>query len=127
MGILRSQGSRVVLLLAALLAVISARPYAGSWNDGSRLAQVESLVDRHTLSIDDSIYINPSLAATVSPYPNIPGLRALGTYDKLLIDGHYYSDKSPAPQVLMAGAYQLWRWLGGPSAASHPDYFALML
>ena len=37
--------------------VLSARPYAGSWNDGSRLAAVESLVDYHTWAIDDSIFV----------------------------------------------------------------------
>src|SRR5687767_12101081 len=47
-----------VLLGASLIALVSARPYAGGWNDGSRLATVESLVDRHTLAIDDSMFVN---------------------------------------------------------------------
>ena len=42
---------------AVLVALVSARPYAGSWNDGSRLATVESLVDYHTLAIDRSIFL----------------------------------------------------------------------
>jgi len=35
----------LVLIAAATIAIISARGYAGSWNDGSRLATVEGLVD----------------------------------------------------------------------------------
>ena len=37
-----------VLFVAAGVAVVSAKPFAGGWNDGSRLATVESLVDRAT-------------------------------------------------------------------------------
>ena len=35
----------IVALTATVIALLSARPFAGSWNDGSRLAAVESLVD----------------------------------------------------------------------------------
>jgi len=94
----------LVLLLATLVAVGSAHDYAGGWNDGSRLAAVESLVERHTWAIDDS----PFLA---------------GTQDKLLIGGHYYSDKSPVPAVLMAGEYAVWRTVTGLTAQSRPDLF----
>src|SRR5205085_626727 len=89
-----------VLVVAAALAVaaVSARGYVGGWNDGSRLATVECLVDYHTLAIDRSVF---------QP----------GTADKLLVAGHFYSDKSPVPAVLLAGVYQLWRWCGGPPAA----------
>jgi hypothetical protein len=125
-------GLRGVLVAAAVFAAVSARPYAGSWNsggwnDGSRLAAVESLVDHHTFAIDDSIYINPSRAAR-SPYGPDNTLAARdGTLDKLLIDGRYYSDKSPVPALPMAAVYQLWRWAGGPPAADRPDRFALLL
>lgn len=113
-----------VVLAAAVLAAVTARPYAGAWNDGSRLAAVESLVDRHTFAIDDSVYLTPS-AASRPPYgPSNALAAAYGTQDKLLIDGRWYSDKSPVPAVLMAGPYQLWRWAGGPSAAERPDLFA---
>ena len=112
------------VLCAAILAALTARPYAGAWNDGSRLATVESLVDRHTFSIDDSIYLNPSVAARPPYDPSNALAAAYGTQDKLLIDGHWYSDKSPVPAVLMAAPYQLWRWFGGPSAAERPDLFA---
>ena len=116
-----------ILLGAGLLAAISARPYAGGWNDGSRLATVESLVDRQTLAIDESIYVAPTTAAR-APYVAGDGLLAkYGTLDKLFIGGHFYSDKSPVPAVLMAGVYQCWRSLGGPSAAERPDWFARLM
>src|SRR5262249_13483019 len=46
----------LVLIASGAVAAGSARPFAGSWNDGSRLAAVESLVDAHTFAIDDSIF-----------------------------------------------------------------------
>jgi len=113
-----------IVVVAAALAAVTARPYAGAWNDGSRLATVESLVDRHTFSIDDSIYLNPAGAARPPYDPANPLAARYGTLDKLYIDGHWYSDKSPVPAVLMAGPYQLWRWAGGPTAADRPDIFA---
>jgi hypothetical protein len=120
-------GRRYILVAASILAVFSARPYAGGWNDGSRLATVESLVDRHTFAIDDSIYISP-WNADRSPYEAGNELAArYGTSDKLLIDGRYYSDKSPLPALPMAAIYQVWRGLGGPSASTRPDVFAVML
>jgi hypothetical protein len=104
-----------VLIAAAAVAAASACPWAGSWNDGSRLATVESLVDRHTWAIDDSIFVR-------APAPADPAVRVL-TQDKLLIDGRFYSDKPPVPAVLMAGLYQLWRWGGGAPARAQPGRF----
>jgi hypothetical protein len=129
---MRRLGLRAVLVAAAVFAVVAARPYAGSrdsggWNDGSRLATVESLVDRHTFAVDDSIYIDPSRAAWPPYGPDNELAAKYGTFDKLLIDGRYYSDKSPVPALPMAAAYQLWRSVGGPSAADRPDLFALLL
>src|SRR4051794_4007323 len=116
-----------IVVAAGALAAVTPRPCAGAWNDGSRLATVESLVDRHTFAIDDSIYLTPSAAAR-PPYDPGNALAArYGTLDKLLIDGHWYSDKSPVPAVLMAAPYQLWRWAGGSAAADRPDLFALGL
>lgn len=113
-----------VVLGAAVLAVISARPYAGAWNDGSRLATVESLVDRQTFVIDDSIYLSPALAARPPYDPDNLLVARYGTFDKLLIGGRYYSDKSPVPAVLMGVPYQVWRAGGGAAAAERPDLFA---
>jgi hypothetical protein len=125
---MRERGLGWVLLGAAALAVLSARPYAGGWNDGSRLATVESLVDRHTFRIDDSIYATaPLVPGAPHPYGRNRWLNPFGTLDKLYIDGAFYSDKSPVPAVLMAGLYQGWRWVGAPSAADRPDWFARVL
>jgi hypothetical protein len=112
----------LVAMAAIALAALVARPYAGSWNDGSRLATVESLVGRHTWIIDESIFVRVPLPPL--PYPvSESALIGHGTQDKLLIDGHYYSDKSPVPAVLLAGFYQLWHWTTGMTARSHPDRF----
>jgi hypothetical protein len=110
-----------VLIGAAVVAILSAEPFAGSWNDGGRLATVESLVDRGTLAIDDSIFVNVPPGS--SPYAvDNPFLRD-GTRDKLFIDGHYYSHHSPVPAFFMAGAYRIWRWAGGPSAVERFDRY----
>src|SRR5437868_13147617 len=94
--------SVAVLVAASAVAIFSARPYAGGWNDGSRLATVESLVDRGTFAIDDSIFVR--IPTNRAPYESVQ-LRETGTLDKLLIGGHFYSDKSPVPAVLLAAAY----------------------
>jgi hypothetical protein len=115
-----------VLMVAAAIAAISARDYAGAWNDGSRLATVESLVDYHTFAIDQSIFVQvpqPNSPHQRSPYALDDAGVSSGTGDKLLINGHFYSDKSPVPAVLLAGCYQLLQWCGGLTAREHPDRF----
>jgi MFS family permease len=115
-----------VLLLSLVLALVSARPYAGGWNDGSRLAAVECLVDYGTLAIDRSIFVDPArVTGTVAgPYPpHDRSLMAGGTLDKVLVAGHYYSDKPMLPAVLMAAGYQLLQWTAGLEARTRPDRF----
>src|SRR5438105_9844683 len=118
-------------IAALAIGVAAARPYAGSWNDGSRLAAVESLVDRHTLAIDDSLFCRPPqtlLASGHLPYtPERPDLLAGGTRDKLRIGGHYYSDKPAVISFFMAGVYQAGTWLGLPPAGERPDVFCWVL
>ena len=112
---------------AVAVAIISARPYAGGWYDGSRLATVESLVDYHTLAIDRSIFVQASSghgSAAPSPYPpDEPALRLHGTRDKLFINGRFYSDKPPVPALLMAGIYQILQWTTGLTARRDPGAF----
>lgn len=98
----------LVLLLASAVAIVSAQPHIGGWNDASRLATVECLIDRHTLAIDDSTFL---------PL----------TKDKLWIAGHFYSDKSPVPALLMAVVYGGWQTLTGWSAAEWPAGFVYAL
>lgn len=125
--------SRVIWAVSALVmlfAIIGVRPYAGSWNDGSRLAAVESLLDRGTLSIDDSMFVKPALSpAGHSPYPlDDSSLQARGTLDKLLIRGHYHSDKPPVISIAMAALYAPIQWLDlAPSPDTNPERFIWIL
>ena len=121
---------RSVVVAAVVLAVVGARPFAGGWNDGSRLAAVESLAERGTFVIDDSVFVrvHPVENGRPAPYPlDRPDLLEHGTLDKLRIGGHFYSDKSPVPSVLMAGQYRVWLAFGGPTAAERPDLFCWFL
>jgi hypothetical protein len=120
----------LVLAGATLIALRCARLYAGSWNDGSRLAAVECLVDRHTFAIDDSIFVRvpPRDSGAPSPYwPLSKDLQKDGTKDKLYIRGHYYSDKSPVPAVVLAGVYQVWRGCTGLTARLGPAWFCWLM
>ena len=112
----------VVALGAAVVALQSARPWVGSWNDGSRLATVESLVDRHTLAIDESMFVQ-SLPPDGETRDAIGRAVRIVTKDKLYIEGHYYSDKPPVQALLMAGLFQMWRWMGGAPARQQPGEF----
>src|SRR5262245_37009368 len=103
----RGQELWLVALVASLIALASARDQVGGWNDASRLATVESLVDQGTLAIDDSIFAT--------------------TKDKLFIDGKFYSDKSPVPALYLAGVYQIYQWLGGPSARDNTHAFVWLM
>jgi hypothetical protein len=107
------------------IAWVSARDYVGGWNDGSRLATVESLVDYRTWAIDRSIFLVPA-ESHESPYLDDALIRT-GTLDKLWINGNYYSDKSPVPALLMAGIYKAWQWMTGLTAAASPKQFCFLM
>ena len=128
----RLQWKITIGVFAAALAVaaISARPEAGGWNDGSRLATVECLVDYRTWAIDESIFARPPPTGVDAkrPYPADKGVwLARGTLDKLLINERFYSDKSPVPALFMAGIYQVLQWATGLVAREHPDWFCYLL
>jgi hypothetical protein len=96
---------RLAIAIAAFCAAAAGtRPYAGGWNDGSRLATVEALVDYDTFAIDESVFVDPSRATREGGMPFGRGVAA-GTLDKLLIAGRFYSDKSPVPALPMALVY----------------------
>ena len=62
----------VLTLGAWVLGAAGALPYAGGWNDGSRLAAVEAIADHHTLAIDDSVFaINASGVAVRCSQPPV--------------------------------------------------------
>jgi hypothetical protein len=106
----------IVIVLAAAIAWLKCRDLPGSWNDSSRLATVEAIVDRQTFIIDDSIFVNPPARS-----------RLPGTMDKLFIRGHFYSDKSPVPAILMAGEYWLWQHITSKTAVSDTRGFCRFL
>ena len=114
----------LVLVFAAIVALVSAKPTAGGWQDASRLAMVEALVDHHTWAIDDSIFVKPTPGH--DPFPADQPLLQQGTQDKLFIGGHYYSDK-PVFALLLAGVYQFWQWCGGAAAWQRPDVFCWLM
>jgi hypothetical protein len=115
----------VVVLSATAVAAVSARSYVGGWNDGSRLATVECLVDHETWAIDESIFVRPPLKPDLNSAGDPPPLA--GTQDKLLIGGRYYSDKSPVPAVLMAAEYTLLKTITGWTASGSSDRFCLAM
>lgn len=114
----RDSATRWLILAAALIAVLGTRPYAGGWNDGSRLAMVESLVDYGSLAIDHSIFL---AVPDGGPSPYLDDIS--GTQDKLFIDGHWYSDKSPLPGLFMALVYWLTQAVTGLAARENPGAF----
>jgi hypothetical protein len=112
----------LVVLSAALVAVGSAREYAGGFNDGSRLATVEALVDHHTLAIDDSIFVRPPPGSHFYD-PAYPHLVRHGTGDKILVGGRFYSDKPPVPAFGLAAVYAALKAAFGLRAAERPGQF----
>lgn len=123
----RVDGASLVVTVAGVIAVLSAQDYAGSWNDGSRLATVESIVDYHTLAIDRSIFVWPRSAEIDAYSPRhrttMGEPPSLGTQDKLFVDGHWYSDKSPLPALWLAGWYQCLQAATGLVAREEPRWF----
>jgi hypothetical protein len=117
----------VLALAAFALAAAGARDQPGGFNDGSRLATAESLIERGTLAIDDSVFVRPppdlAQRGLLPPEPNPVYSLAHGTKDKLLIDGHYYSDKPMIPAVVNAGTYRLLMFFGLPSPDDRPNVF----
>jgi hypothetical protein len=117
-----------VLAAAALVAVLSAQPYADSSNDGSRLAIVEALVDHHTLAIDDSVFVrvpSPDVPLRQRPYfvPHHHELIRDGTIDKIKVGDHFYSDKPYTPSLYLAGWYQLLQWTTGLKVRQRANLF----
>jgi hypothetical protein len=110
--------------VAFAVAAAGAKPVAQSWNDGSRLASVAALVERGGFCVDGSVFLDPARAPGPSPYPSDDALLQRGTQDKLLIDGHYYSDKPPLVSVPLAAAYRGLMAVGVPGPRDRPDVFA---
>lgn len=78
-----------ILLMVVFISLTKALPESA--NDSSRLDQIEALIERHTLTIDD---------------PGFP------TIDKYLYQGHFYSDKPPILAILASPVYAVIRFAG---------------
>ena len=120
-----------LMVLALGIAALGARPYAGGWNDGCRLAAVESLLERGTLAIDDSVFCGTPQRLLDNghlPYPaDRSDLNSAGTLDKLFVRGHFHSDKPAAISILMAATYEPMMWCGAPRPSERPDTFAWIM
>ena len=77
--------SKQLILLLIGVSLISINPRINGWNEASRMALTQSLVERHSFTIDESVFI--------------------GSGDKVFIDDHFYSDKPVIPSILGAIAY----------------------
>jgi len=113
-------------IACSLLGLALVHPFAGSWNDGSRLACIESLGERDTWILDGSLFVYPNgkTDGSLNPYdPASELLAKRGTLDLMQIKGHFYSDKSPVPSLLLAGIWKAGRFLGFPEAAQNPGFF----
>ncbi|MCY2943866.1 MAG: hypothetical protein NT142_04935 [Planctomycetota bacterium] len=118
--------SWLVFLGMLLLGGVLGHPFAGSWNDGSRLASIESVAERETFILDGSMFVFPHGPKLGLPNPYDPQSEILakrGTLDLMQIEGHFYSDKSPLPTVVLAGIWKIFRLLGAPEPAVDPVLF----
>lgn len=99
-----------IVLAAVGIAVVSARDFAVSANDSSRLATVECLVDYRTLAIDRSTWFEQTIDK-IRPRP----------------DGPFYSDKPPVLALMLAGVYEALHAGFGLTAAEHKQVFCYLL
>src|SRR5262245_16084483 len=116
----------LVLLLATLIAAASSRPFSGGWNDASRLATIECLIDYGTFAIDDSVFVAvPPENAPFTPYDK--HLHKTGTLDRMLFHGRYYSDKAPVPALFSAVIYKTLQLATGLNARRHAAVYCWLI
>lgn len=77
--------SIILFLILVIIALATTMPKVRSWNDASRMATVQSLVEEHSYIIDESVFVD--------------------TGDKVFINGHFYSDKPAIPSMMGAVIY----------------------
>ncbi|MFT3860239.1 hypothetical protein [Micropruina sp.] len=80
-----------VFVLLALVGMLTISPRAWGWNDASRMATIQSIVERGTLAIDGTDF---------------------HTMDKVSIGGQFFSDKPATPQLAGAMVYAPLRAAG---------------
>lgn len=99
---------KIIIFILIAIALITNIPRVGSWNDASRMATVQSLVENQSLIIDHSVFV--------------------GTGDKVFINGHFYSDKPELPSILGAIVYLPLFHLGLKLAYGlNPAYYLITL
>lgn len=104
-GEVRRLPPKLALVVLFVVSLLTTHFEAGGWNDKSRLAAVESLVEHGTLVIDDSSFLPE-------------------THDRVYLNGHYYTDKPVMPSLFGALVYWPLHQLGlnlqpGPNAATY--------
>jgi hypothetical protein len=81
----RSTGILLFFVFLALWAVLAKAYVTRSWQEQSRMATVQTLVEQATFVIDHTLFNN--------------------TGDKIFVNGHFYSDKTPLLSVAAASLY----------------------
>ncbi len=76
-----------LIILLAVIGAISIWPEARGWNDWSRMATIQSIVEDQSIFIDNSIFAE--------------------TGDKVFINEHFYSDKPIMPSLIGSAVYYL--------------------
>lgn len=76
---------KALIPLLILVSLLTINPRINGWNEASRMALTQSLVEHQELTIDNSTFA--------------------ATGDKVYVDGHYYSDKPVTPSLLAALVY----------------------
>ncbi|MBT4036154.1 MAG: hypothetical protein HOB84_05520 [Candidatus Marinimicrobia bacterium] len=79
------ESPKLLFLLLVVVSLITINPRINGWNEASRMALTQSLVEHHSFIIDESIFVNGG--------------------DKVFINGHFYSDKPALPSLLAAIIY----------------------
>jgi hypothetical protein len=118
----------VVIVVLTGIAVYHVKPYAESFHDGTRLAAIESVGIRGTLSIDESPFAQPMPPwPAPTPYPRNNPYLSQGTFDKYKVDGRFYSHHPPLSLIAFGAVYRGWLALGGPDPKSEPHRFVTWL
>ena len=87
--------------------------------------KVQDFIQEH--GVQGEVGLRVAVLPGGSPYRPDDALSTRGTLDKLFINGHYYSDKSPVPALFMAGVYAALQALTGLTARDRPDLFCWAL
>lgn len=89
---MKLSGNLKIFLLFSLLFALNTKTRVSSWNDASRMATIQSIVEDRSFAIDQSIFI--------------------GTGDKYYYNGHFFSDKPPLLAISAVPVYFILHSLG---------------